>query len=116
MSIENTTKNPHKEWLLGGDPESIERQEMQGQEQLATSSQLPTDGLTPEAAARCNIQIVSASKDDPLFTDVTLPKGWQIKPTGHSMWSDLLDETGTKRAGIFYKAAFYDRKAFIRFD
>ncbi len=27
------------------------------------------------------------------------------------MWSDLLDEKGRKRGAIFYKAAFYDRRA-----
>lgn len=29
------------------------------------------------------------------------------------MWSDLVDDKGRKRAGIFYKAAFYDRSAHI---
>jgi predicted metal-dependent phosphotriesterase family hydrolase len=29
------------------------------------------------------------------------------------MWSDLLDEQGRKRAGVFYKAAFYDRSAHL---
>ena len=66
--------------------------------------------------ARCNIQVVGPSKGDDLFTDVKLPQGWRIQPTNHSMWSDLLDEAGVKRAAIFYKAAFYDRSAFIRFE
>ena len=30
------------------------------------------------------------------------------------MWSDLLDDKGVKRGSIFYKAAFYDRSAFLR--
>lgn len=115
MTIENTSKNRRPEWLFGADPESIERQEAQGQQQLTLSSQLPKDGLTPDGAARCNIQLVCPSKDDDLFMDVILPKGWALKPTDHSMWSDLVDEQGVKRAAVFYKAAFYDRKAFIRF-
>lgn len=92
----------------------IERQEAQGQRQLAASSQLPTDGLTPEWAAECGITIAQPSDGDPLFTDVQLPEGWAIKPTEHSMWSDLVDADGEKRAAIFYKAAFYDRRAFLR--
>lgn len=48
---------------------------------------------------------------DELFVNVTPPTGWTLKATGHSMHSDVLDETGAKRGGIFYKAAFYDRRA-----
>ncbi len=50
---------------------------------------------------------------DDLFINVVLPDGWQKKPTDHSMWSDLVDERGRKRANIFYKAAFYDRSAHL---
>ncbi len=32
------------------------------------------------------------------------------------MWSDLLDDKGRKRGSIFYKAAFYDRKAHLSLD
>jgi hypothetical protein len=115
MAIENTTNNPRPEWVLGGDPESIERQEAQGQAQLARSSQLPADGLTPELAAKHQIQIVGPSKGDALFVDVKLPKGTEVRPTDHSMWSELF-AGDVKIASIFYKAAFYDRCAFIRFE
>ena len=111
--IKNTSKNPHHEWILGGNPSAIEAQESEGQRQLAASSQLPIEGLA-EIAAELNIQIVKPSTGDPLFTDVILPKGWKVQPTDHSMWSELLDETGATRAVVFYKAAFYDRRAFIR--
>jgi hypothetical protein len=114
--IENTTKNPRPEWLGGGDPESIERQEAQGQRQLVVSSQLPARGLFPEDAARCGIHVLQPSPGDPLFLDVVLPTGWTLKPTDHAMWSELVDDTGVKRASIFYKAAFYDRDAFIQFE
>lgn len=116
MTIENTTKTPRPAWTLGGDPESIERQEAQGQQQLVISSQLPTKGLTSDDAARCGIQIVGPSSGDDLFVDVVLPTGWALKPTDHSLWSELVDDQGVKRAGVFYKAAFYDRRAFIRFE
>ena len=48
---------------------------------------------------------------DDLFVHVTLPDGWKIVPTDHSMWSDLVDPKGVKRASIFSKEAFYDRSA-----
>jgi hypothetical protein len=53
---------------------------------------------------------------DPLFRHATLPKGWRKQPTDHAMWSKLVDAQGRERASIFYKAAFYDRSAFIRPD
>lgn len=53
---------------------------------------------------------------DDLFYNVQLPEGWEIKATDHSMWNDLFDDKGRKRAKFFCKAAFYDRDAFINFD
>ena len=32
------------------------------------------------------------------------------------MWNELIDNKGRKRASFFYKAAFYDRDAFINFN
>lgn len=54
---------------------------------------------------------VPTTDEDPLFIRVTLPAGWKIAPTNHSMHSDLLDDKGRQRASIFYKAAYYDRRA-----
>lgn len=48
---------------------------------------------------------------DDIFVSVEFPEGWTKKSTDHSMWSDLVDPQGRKRAGIFYKASFYDRSA-----
>ena len=53
---------------------------------------------------------------DPLFRTAVLPHGWKLKPTDHAMWSKLVDERGRTRASMFYKAAFYDRDAFIHFE
>ena len=53
---------------------------------------------------------------DDLFWSVALPEGWKIEATDHSMWNNLFDNKGRKRANFFYKAAFYDRDAFINFD
>jgi hypothetical protein len=68
---------------------------------------------TKQQYERMGITIIDEYDD--LFWNVTLPEGWEIKATDHSMWNDLFDNKGRKRANFFYKAAFYDRDAFISF-
>lgn len=116
MSITNTTQRRRDKWLFGGNSNAIEAQEAQGQKELAKASQLPNEGLAAVLAKYPAIVDRGATVGDALFHDVTLPAGWAIKPTTHSMWSDLLDEAGTKVAAIFYKAAFYDRRADIQLE
>ena len=70
--------------------------------------------FTKQQYERMGIRIVG--KYDDLFYSVELPEGWEIEATGHSAWSDLIDNKGRKRASFFYKAAFYDRDAFINFS
>lgn len=48
---------------------------------------------------------------DDLFVSVKSPTGWALRPTEHSMHSEIVDDQGRVRGGVFYKAAFYDRKA-----
>ena len=62
------------------------------------------------------IGITIVDEYDDLFYNVKLPEGWEIKSTDHSMWNNLYDDKGRKRASFFYKAAFYDRDAFIAFN
>ena len=50
---------------------------------------------------------------DPMFRPATFPEGWQRKDYDDAMWSYLVDEYGRDRVSIFYKAAFYDRDAFM---
>lgn len=96
---------------MGGNPGAIEAQEVQGQKELCNDAALPVEGS--ETVAHL-VELGAVRENDPLFRDVTLPEGWEIKPTGHSMWSSLQNEKGEEVAAIFYKAAFYDRGAFIR--
>lgn len=113
MPIRNTTTHDaHAEWLGGGNPKAIEDQERRGQAELAKSCQLPTNGLA-EIATKLGIKVLRQSVGDAIFSDVELPEGWKIRVTDHSMWSELVDTDGVVRARIFYKAAFYDRSAFI---
>ncbi len=116
--ITDTREKPNPEWLFGGNPRAIEAQEANGQQELCNSSQLPrTDGYKDlkQKYTEIGIKVIGETKGDDLFYDIVLPKGWKIKPTDHSMWSKLVDENGEEVAGIFYKAAFYDRGAHLHF-
>ena len=104
----------HPEWVMGGDPDAIVAQEQRGQEEFVRSAQLPTDIAGKEILEAAGIVFGEPHEKDPLFCDAVLPPGWTKRATEHSMWSELLDEHGRVRATIFYKAAFYDRRAFLR--
>lgn len=92
-------------------PGGIEAQEAAGQAAMAKSKdRLPCDG---DWIALQEMGVVRGEKVDEIFYRAVLPEGWKIVPTDHSMWSDLVDASGTKKASIFYKAAFYDRRASI---
>lgn len=125
---------------------AIENQEKRGQQMVVRNQRLPKkvndtamwevllNGIDEnmsyeerrEISNRNNIEytknqyekmgIIIAGEYDDLFYNVQLPEGWQIKATDHSMWNDLVDDKGRKRANFFYKAAFYDRDAFINFE
>lgn len=118
--VTNTEKNPRTEWLLGGNPNAIERQEAQGQNELVNSSQLPTNSNTrgvdaKEQYEKMGIKVIGVSDGDEIFFDVEMPKGWKKEATDHAMWNKLLDDKGRERAMFFYKAAFYDRSSHIDF-
>ena len=69
---------------------------------------------TREQYKKMGIKVID--NHDDLFWNVQLPEGWEIKPTEHHMWNVLIDDKGRQRARFFYKAAFYDRDAFINFS
>lgn len=90
----------------------VEAQEARGQRELVESTDLPTDtGGTDEQFLALGFTFGKPARRDPLFRPATLPHGWRREASDHAMWSHVLDEKGRKRVGIFYKAAFYDRRA-----
>lgn len=95
-------------FIAAATPGGIEAQEAAGQRTFVANSTLPKD--CPREALE-KLGVVFGADQDDLFVNVTLPTGWTKKATDHSMWSDLIDAKGRKRGGLFYKAAFYDRKA-----
>jgi hypothetical protein len=96
------------EVMMVGLPGGIERQEAAGQAELCRAEVLPKD--CPRATLEA-FGVKFGDDHDELFVNVTLPAGWAKRATDHAMYSDLLDDKGRKRASIFYKAAFYDRRA-----
>ena len=97
-----------REVIWNGVKDSMEWEE---RNKIATQNNIE---YTRQQYERMGITIVEEYDD--LFWSVALPEGWRIEATDHSMWNNLFDDKGRKRANFFYKAAFYDRDAFINFD
>jgi hypothetical protein len=117
--ITNTEKNAkHPGWIMGVNPEAIEQQEKKGQNQLINSSELPVNinDEDKKILQDQGVKFGSPLAKDPIFCIAELPKGWSKRATDHSMWSELIDQDGNYKASIFYKAAFYDRSAFMRIN
>jgi len=121
MKVTNTTELVKSDPLIGlFDAMNIPAQEKRGQYELNKSDQLPFKyGSRNENAIhmyeKIGIKVIGRTNGDDLFVDVILPEGWKKQYTEHAMWNNLLDDKGRIRATYFYKAAFYDRDAFIYF-
>lgn len=121
--IENTAdRDPmlHYLGMLGSTPAEnyIYDMEAAGQRQLVNSDLLPTSIKYGSQADFEALGFVFGDvvEGDPLFRAVTVPDGWKRECSDHDMWSYVVDETGARRVAVFYKAAFYDRKAFMRLE
>lgn len=104
-------------FATGDASSAVERQEKRAQESMVGGARLPKK--LNSARGYHWEQICAAwgmtigNEADELFNNVTLPEGWKIVATDHSMWTMLVDDKGRERANIFYKGAFYDRDAFM---
>ena len=112
--IENTTDRDPMIHLMGsldaGTDTYITGMEAAGQRQLVTSDKLPANADWPAFEALGFVK-GEPVEGDPLFVRAALPEGWTRAPSAHSMHSHIVDERGVVRVNIFYKAAFYDRRA-----
>lgn len=100
---------------IASTPGGIEAQEKAGQSNFVNSQTLPI----PDGETRARLEAMGVQFGDPvddIFVNATLPAGWQKIASDHSMWSSLVDAQGKKVASIFYKAAFYDRRADITLE
>lgn len=107
--------------MMGMNPsDAIVAQEQREQRRMAESCRVPRGiklysgdpeyGKTSKEVYEARGIKILGEADDLFFT-AELPSGWKIQPTDHAMWSDIVDHLGRKRFSIFYKGAFYDRKA-----
>jgi len=118
---ENTTARAPELHMLGllseGSDGYIGGMEVAGQRQLVASASLPTrtDGRDDEFL-KLGFTFGAPNPADPLFREATLPDGWHKESSDHSMWSYVVDDLGRRRVAVFYKAAFYDRDAFMRLE
>ena len=100
-------------FMVAATPGGIEAQEAEGQKCFVSDETLPIECPREELEA---LGFQFGDKVDSLFVACRFPNGWSKRPTDHSMWSELIDPEGTVRGSIFYKAAFYDRRAFMRLN
>ncbi len=102
--------------MSGGDGSSvIYGQEAAGGAAMAadTCEVIPSELLycTEEDLTALGFVLGPPVEGDPLFRQATLPPGWKRAGTGHDMNTSIVDLLGRARVNLFYKAAFYDRKA-----
>jgi hypothetical protein len=118
MTVENTSQRDPLIHLLGamseGSDHYIEGMEAQGQRQFVNSQVLPVRMGDRAEYEALGFTFGEPVEGDRLFVNATLPDGWEKRPSDHSMWSHIYDADGNERVAIFYKAAFYDRDAFMR--
>lgn len=107
------------EMFAGMSDGAVERQEARGQREAVGDGQhifLACDlrNCTDEQLEAMGIQF--EGDGDGVMRPAKLPPGWELKATDHSMWNKLVDDQDRERASMFYKAAFYDRKARLRLE
>lgn len=65
--------------------------------------------------ALMGINIIGQTKGDTLYFDAELPAGWHIKATDNIWWSEVIDNKGRKRAGVYCKEMCGTGDTFIKF-
>ena len=96
--------------LTGGSAsDGVLAAEAAGAQSFVQSEVLPKQGV--QEGVDAGLVEVTGDADD-LFCNVKLPEGWEKKSEARDpRHIALYDANGHVRASIFYKAAFYDRKA-----
>lgn len=94
-------------------PGGIEAQEAAGAPTLNAASWFPKDrkGVTDEELTALGFKL--GQEVDEIFVSCEFPPGWTNR-IDSSYWTTVFDEKGEPRFAMFYKAAFYDRKAHLR--
>lgn len=101
--------------VSGHSPRFILKQEAGAQQAVAESEiWLIARRLNPRGDSRRDLEKLGFKIKgvyDDLFYEVDPPQGWSKSTEGY--WTKVRDETGSERFNQFFKAAFYDRDAFV---
>ena len=97
--------------VIASQANGIEMQEKAGQQEIVKLQRLPREGMHKYKYILEEIGFVVGKIVDEIFVECQFPEGWRLEATDHDMWSNLLDNKGRLRGKVFYKAAFYDRRA-----
>ena len=101
---------------MSGKNNVIEHMEAEGQQEAVRNIMMAKD-MSPNKEEWEQLGFIFTDiPDDNVLCVATLPEGWSLKATDHSMWNDIIDENGMKRGSMFYKAAFYDRNAYMTLE
>ena len=96
---------------MSGEANVLENMEKEGQDLDVRKTMLAKDMYpSKEVWEQVGFTFTDIPGDD-VLCKATLPEGWSIKATDHSMWNEIIDAKGHVRGTMFYKAAFYDRSA-----
>lgn len=103
--------------MEGGPNAPVEAQEAAGQREMLTAAALPTRTMycTDRDLIDLGFTLGDPRPDDPLFRDATFPEGWTRVPFPDSDYGTyVVDRLGRPRVLLWYKSAFYDRRAHIK--
>lgn len=127
MDVTNTSNQDPALHLIGslsdGTDNYVLNQESRGAQQVVASDNLPADakglGEPYSSDGWPEFEALGFVKGDPvpgdeLFVRAQLPAGWSKQAGTGSYWTHIVDQRGLKRVAIFYKAAFYDRRAHMQ--
>jgi hypothetical protein len=101
--------------LIGGLEGAIDADRLAGQQAMVQSPTLPTQISVGGKAIleAAGVVFLGEVPGNRVLQRVSLPEGWQIVPTEHSILSHLVDEKGRKVGDIRYKNDFYDRSGML---
>ena len=101
---------------MSGEENVIEHMEAEGQQSAVRNTRMAKEMIpSREEWEQLGFVFTDIPGDDVLYS-ATLPEGWSMKATSHSMWNEIIDSNGMKRGSMFYKAAFYDRHAHMSLE
>lgn len=96
---------------MSGEENVLENMEAEGQQEVVRKTLMAKD-MRPRKEVWEQLGFTFEDiPNDRVLCNATLPEGWSIQATEHAMWNNILDQNGTVRGKMFYKAAFYDRSA-----